>query len=139
MSLNDQVHSVYSSMSKLIETKDLIEFQQFLYKWFNSFNFAVSLESIQSYFLDVQKLSSLEVIAKELICFIDTVEDSELLEATVCPYVGTIHSVKGLEFETVVLLNVHSKQFKLDSEESLNVYYVGITRAKQSLCIHCCK
>lgn len=48
-------------------------------------------------------------------------------------YVGTIHSAKGLEWDNVFLWNVNCYSFKLKSEEDWNLYYVGVTRAKQNL------
>ena len=51
-------------------------------------------------------------------------------------YVGTIHSAKGLEYDNVHLLGVDGKSFKLDNEDNLNLYYVGITRAKTNLHIY---
>lgn len=48
-------------------------------------------------------------------------------------YVGTIHSVKGLEFDNVLLVGVNSPSFRLNSEDNNNLYYVGITRAKNIL------
>lgn len=50
-------------------------------------------------------------------------------------YVGTVHSAKGLEYDTVILPNVNTETFKLNGEENLNIYYVGITRAKNHLYI----
>lgn len=50
-------------------------------------------------------------------------------------YVGTIHSVKGLEFESVILYGVGSRYFQLKSEDNLNCFYVGITRAKANLVV----
>lgn len=50
-------------------------------------------------------------------------------------YVGTIHSSKGLEYDNVILYNVDSPSFLLNSEDNLNLYYVGITRAKNNLCV----
>lgn len=50
-------------------------------------------------------------------------------------YVGTIHSVKGLEYDNVHLLGVDGKSFPLQKEEQLNLYYVGCTRAKKKLTI----
>ncbi len=50
-------------------------------------------------------------------------------------YVGTIHSVKGLEFDTVYVYDANSNSFKLNSEENLNLYYVACTRAKSQLVI----
>ena len=48
-------------------------------------------------------------------------------------YVGTIHSSKGLEYDTVILVGVDSYHFPLNTEENKNLYYVGITRAKEKL------
>ena len=49
------------------------------------------------------------------------------------PYVGTVHSVKGLEFDCVIVLGVNTSSFNLTSEDNLYVYYVAVTRAKKSL------
>lgn len=57
--------------------------------------------------------------------------NSQILENSV--YVGTIHSVKGLEYDNVVLLGVNGPTFIQNSEDSHNLYYVGITRAKNNL------
>ena len=51
-------------------------------------------------------------------------------------YVGTIHSVKGLEYDTVYIMGVNGTHFKLTTEENKNVYYVGMTRAKKRLIIY---
>lgn len=48
-------------------------------------------------------------------------------------YVGTIHSVKGLEYDNVLLLGVNDKSWPLNTEDNLNLFYVGITRAKSKL------
>lgn len=48
-------------------------------------------------------------------------------------YVGTIHSSKGLEYDNVILVGVNDTSFKLTNEENNNLYYVGITRAKNYL------
>lgn len=50
-------------------------------------------------------------------------------------YVGTIHSVKGLEYNGVIVVGVNGSRFKLTNEENCNVYYVGVTRAKTQLVI----
>ena len=50
-------------------------------------------------------------------------------------YVGTIHSVKGLEYDTVHVINVDGKYFQLNNEDNLNCYYVACTRAKEHLTI----
>lgn len=51
-------------------------------------------------------------------------------------YVGTIHSVKGLEFDCVYVYGVNSTTFKIQSnEDMMNLYYVACTRAKTSLIV----
>lgn len=50
-------------------------------------------------------------------------------------YVGTIHSVKGLEFKTVYVYNVGDRSFQLNNEDNLNCYYVACTRPKERLVI----
>ena len=52
-------------------------------------------------------------------------------------YVGTIHSVKGLEYDNVFVMNVNSYCFKINSSEEMsNLYYVAITRAKNRLFVY---
>lgn len=50
-------------------------------------------------------------------------------------YVGTIHSSKGLEYDTVYVIGVNDKSFQLDSEEMNNLCYVALTRAKNHLVV----
>lgn len=50
-------------------------------------------------------------------------------------YVGTIHSVKGLEYGHVIVVGAYDNNFKIDSEENKNVYYVAVTRAKNHLTV----
>lgn len=51
-------------------------------------------------------------------------------------YVGTIHSVKGLEYDNVFVMNVGSYSFRLRNEEMKNLFYVAITRAKSRLFVY---
>lgn len=51
-------------------------------------------------------------------------------------YVGTIHSVKGLEYNNVFVVGVNDRSFRLDSEENHNLYYVAVTRAKNWLKVY---
>jgi DNA helicase-2/ATP-dependent DNA helicase PcrA len=44
--------------------------------------------------------------------------------------VSTIHQAKGLEFDNVIMTD-----FLIDTEEERNVAYVGMTRAKNTLCL----
>ena len=63
-----------------------------------------------------------------------------LLEQTEGPgespiYVGTIHSSKGLEYDSVYVVGADDGMFQLNSEEMKNLYYVAITRAKNHLVV----
>lgn len=51
-------------------------------------------------------------------------------------YIGTVHSSKGLEYDNVIIYNVNSKTFPLNSRDNLNLYYVAITRAKNVLHVY---
>lgn len=72
--------------------------------------------------------SSNEEIVHKLIEVVTSVKECNL-------YVGTIHSVKGLEFDIVHLIGVDGRRFPLISEEQHNIYYVGCTRAKEKLVV----
>lgn len=50
-------------------------------------------------------------------------------------YIGTIHSAKGLEYDTVYVMGVNEYTFQLGSEEMNNLFYVAVTRAKDHLII----
>ena len=50
-------------------------------------------------------------------------------------YVGTIHSVKGLEFDSVYVYGVNSNNFKIVNEDMRNLYYVACTRPKKLLTV----
>lgn len=51
-------------------------------------------------------------------------------------YCGTIHSVKGLEFDNVYVFGVDSYTFRLNNEDMKNLYYVAVTRAKKHLTVY---
>lgn len=48
-------------------------------------------------------------------------------------YIGTIHSVKGLEYDNVIVLNVDGDSFPVYKGDNLNLFYVAVTRAKSHL------
>lgn len=49
-------------------------------------------------------------------------------------YIGTIHSVKGLEYDIVHVVNVDSKHFQtFKNEDEMACFYVACTRAKEQL------
>lgn len=52
-------------------------------------------------------------------------------------YVGTVHSVKGLEYDNVYVTGVNGKSFDISlNEEQKNLFYVACTRAKEKLVIY---
>lgn len=51
-------------------------------------------------------------------------------------YIGTIHSVKGLEFDNVHVVGAADFMFPLNIEENQNLFYVAITRAKHNLYVY---
>ena len=74
-----------------------------------------------------------DLFGKSLLYYIrDTVEEIKSNEL----YVGTIHSVKGLEYDNVCVANVGSYNFQLGDEEMDNLFYVAITRAKNRLFVY---
>ncbi len=71
--------------------------------------------------------------ANDLIAYclgkLHSIEDSKL-------YVGTAHSVKGLEYNNVYVIGPGGFSWKLKDEQNKNLYYVAITRAKSRLFIY---
>ena len=70
-----------------------------------------------------------EAVISGLVQSIESFQESSL-------YVGTIHSVKGLEYDTVFVIGVNQGVWKLENEDNLNLYYVAITRAKEHLYVY---
>lgn len=67
----------------------------------------------------------IDAITKKLLS--DNHEESGL-------YVGTIHSSKGLEYDSVHLVGINGKSFPaFKNEDQMNCFYVGCTRAKTKL------
>lgn len=78
---------------------------------------------------EVSNLQSIDEIIQYMIKMMDTNPD-------ISCYVGTIHSVKGLEFDNVYVMGVNDYLFKLECEEDKNIYYVAVTRAKNHLTVY---
>jgi superfamily I DNA/RNA helicase len=51
--------------------------------------------------------------------------------------ISTIDSSKGLDFQAVFIVNVDSMPFPLeeDKEREVSLLYIGMTRAKEYLCL----
>ena len=67
-------------------------------------------------------------IVKDIRDQMQEIEDTQI-------YVGTIHSSKGLEYDSVYVMGVNDRLFPLGTEEMNNLYYVAITRAKNHLTV----
>ena len=90
-----------------------------------------------------QLLSDFEAINKKrkfrtdfLIYLSESREEDFLNSSQGAVSVSTIHKSKGREFDHVVML---LKRFNGESEEGKRQLYVGMTRAKESLSVHCDK
>lgn len=84
---------------------------------------------ISNRLVDINSDISNEDLLNYIINITETSESSNI-------YVGTIHSVKGLEYDSVYVLSVNGPSFRLTSEELRNLYYVACTRAKSSLYVY---
>lgn len=88
---------------------------------------------------DLFKLKGMEILKEDLfgIDFLKYIkEHAEEIKSNEL-YVGTIHSVKGLEYDNVFVMNVNSYSFQIDKDEEMsNLYYVACTRAKNRLFIY---
>lgn len=113
--------SLITSIQKICETTS--NYNDMVNELFKIFNQTPSVTAVSD---DMSPKDVLNAVISK----IAEVSDTSL-------YVGTIHSVKGLEFTNVYVLNVGSCNFRCDSEEDNNLYYVAVTRAKHRLCIHC--
>lgn len=72
---------------------------------------------------------------KSIIEYLVKISESVTNSANI--YIGTIHSVKGLEYDCVHLVGVNGKSFPIDkNEDQQNLFYVGCTRAKEKLVIY---
>ena len=77
--------------------------------------------------IDITGMTAREVL--------EALKDANSNPTSSCVYVGTVHSVKGLEYDDVYLVGVNDITWKLKTEENKNLYYVGITRAKKNLTV----
>lgn len=77
------------------------------------------------------ELASIETDQDILPTIIETIESQGDQDI----YVGTIHSSKGLEYDTVYVMSVNDRPFQLGDDEMNNLYYVALTRAKNHLVV----
>ena len=87
----------------------------------------------------VIKTKGIEIPEEDLfgISFLNYLKEKALEVKSSELYVGTIHSVKGLEYDNVFVMNVNSYCFKINSNEEMsNLFYVACTRAKNRLFVY---
>lgn len=126
--------STYGNHTKVNETgKKIIEIRKIMQEPISAndkFNKVTKLLKIKS---RCEFNKDVEYTNRQLVESIrDQIEDQEENKI----YVGTIHSSKGLEYDTVYLMGVDDKMFELGTEEMNNLYYVGVTRAKNHLVVY---
>lgn len=81
----------------------------------------------------ITEKSDKEYYGREFLSYLrDSISDIKSSEL----YVGTIHSVKGLEYDNVFVMNVGSYNFRLNNEDEKNLFYVAVTRAKNRLYVY---
>lgn len=105
---------------------------------------ALGNQNIPAGLMEVAKILDINVRAEQVSAF-DNIRDGVafLIDQTGKTaekgiYVGTIHSVKGLEYDTVHVLGVNGKYFPVfKDEDQMACFYVACTRAKTRLTIWC--
>lgn len=117
---------VKKAAEKIVEIRNIAKEDIGLEEKFNKIVKILRIKSSSTF--DKEKMDSPANIVKELRDIAEEKEDSKI-------YVGTIHSSKGLEYDTVYVMGVDDKMFQLGSEEMNNLYYVAMTRAKNHLII----
>lgn len=121
-SRNNEIIRSYAGTIKAVEdilSKD----EEMLYKWIDIFN----ILNVKCQQMPEDITNNGELISAIEDCLSSGISDDSSV------YIGTIHSSKGLEYDNVILVNVNGRSFPLTSEDNLNVFYVGITRAKKDL------
>ena len=143
--MNDQDYSVYKSF-KLEGIADKDIFSSSYYRYWSSFVTQViqdvnMIESVRSWDLEQSTFCLCDMFevnkpANFIKSFDDLMQyllDSVQSKKEPNVYVGTIHSVKGLEFDSVVVMYVDGTHFKINKEETENLLYTACTRAKKNL------
>ncbi|MBR4619969.1 MAG: RecQ family ATP-dependent DNA helicase [Salinivirgaceae bacterium] len=92
------------------------------------------LDSIKTFFTDFESTNRTKYYSdlKDFVYESEIEDFSTTKDGTIC--VSTIHKAKGREFDTVYML---LKNERAESDEAIRKLYVGITRAKSRLFIHC--
>ncbi len=97
----------------------------------SSIHFDICLEIIQKFELNYDK-------QKQFVDWYEYIREIKMEDAIYADanaiIIATMHKAKGKEFDHVYLL---LEDYKFNSDESKRIVYVGCSRAKESLQIHC--
>lgn len=124
--------SVYGQLPQInVRGKKIVEIRKILKA--DSLNMSKCFDILKTLEIEDIVLDNVPDDIDKLIPYlIKTIKEAKSSEL----YVGTIHSSKGLEYDTVYVMGVNDKSFNLSKgEEMLNLYYVAITRAKNRLVV----
>lgn len=93
------------------------------------------MEVCRNLFRDFETVNSYSKYRTDLEAFIRESKYEDLCDDDLeTVYVSTIHKSKGREYDSVYML---LNRYQLNSDSARRVLYVGMTRAKQNLYIHC--
>lgn len=135
----DKLRHFYKNFGNVPIVKYILDTTFAIRKIFKSFDSDTYLKQKAYMILDVLGLKSDKVTVDDVHTDVELIEylkeyiqkDSES-----DIYIGTIHSVKGLEFDNVFLVGVDGHSFPLMNEDNCNLFYVGITRARDYLKVY---
>lgn len=108
--------------------------------WLRELEWADLDESWQQFFQDAfvelsAELVSLPVSANEMIDYLYEYAQEMRQKAKQGLFIGTVYAAKGLEFKHVMLLDGAWGEHGVQFEDECRVYYVGMTRAKETLTV----
>lgn len=148
-----KINTLFSDLKKLAELKPAqaidyiyheINYKSYLEDYCNKSN--LSFEEFEAKILDLKELSTDFNNLTELKEFARTFEEkinlSKPIQTENAVTISTFHSAKGLEFDKVIMINcvngitpyIKSKAKQpAHLEEERRLFYVGVTRAKESL------
>ena len=117
---------IRKAADKITEVRTIISSKDTLEHKFESVTKLLKVKSKCTF--DEDKVRTDEDIITTIINTLQELEETQV-------YVGTIHSSKGLEYETVYVMGVDDNLFQLGTEEMNNLAYVAYTRAKDHLVV----
>lgn len=148
-----KINSLFSDLKKLANLKPAaaidyiyneINYKSYLEDYCNKSN--LSFEEFETKILELKELSTdfnnLTELKEFARTFEQKINQSVRMQNENAVTISTFHSAKGLEFDKVIIINcvngitpyMKSKEKQAtDTEEERRLFYVGVTRAKESL------